>query len=265
MVEIRNLTVGYGGEAVARNVSLRFEPGEVLVLVGPNGCGKSTLLRTVLGLQPALGGEILLDGRPLEQLSPREVAQKAAFLPQSRNVPDITAGRMVLHGRFPYLSYPRHYRPEDRAAAQQALEWAGAADLADRPMPELSGGQRQKVYLAMALAQDTETIFMDEPTTYLDVERQMEVMRLARRMAAEGRAVAAVLHDLCLALRTADRIGVMAGGGLAALGTPEEIFTSGVLEQVFGVAIGRLKTARGWQYYYDQSPEETGETTGGAK
>ena len=127
MVEIRNLSVGYGGEAVARDISLRFAPGEVLVLVGPNGCGKSTLLRTVLGLQPALGGEILLDGRPLDQMTPREVAQKAAFLPQSRNVPDITAGRMVLHGRFPYLSYPRHYRPEDRAAARAFTSGTAAA------------------------------------------------------------------------------------------------------------------------------------------
>lgn len=265
MIETKHLDGGYGSHTVLRDISLSFPPGQVTVLLGPNGCGKSTLVKTVLGLQPRQGGDILFDGESIDCLTVRQIAQKAAYLAQSRNIPSITARRMVLHGRFPYLSYPRHYRPEDRAAAQQALEWAGAADLADRPMPELSGGQRQKVYLAMALAQDTESIFMDEPTTYLDVERQMEVMRLARRMAAGGRAVAAVLHDLCLALRTADRIGVMAGGSLAALGTPEEIFTSGVLEQVFGVAIGRLKTARGWQYYYDQSPEETGETTGGAK
>lgn len=249
MVEIRDLSVGYQGKAVVEQVSIAFRPGEVLILVGPNGCGKSTLIRTILGLQPPLGGQVLYDGSPF--LGPRDIARKAAFLPQSRNVPNITAGRMVLHGRFPYLSYPRRYGKRDQEITQWALEQVHAADLKDRYLPELSGGQRQKVYLAMALAQDTETIFMDEPTTFLDVRHQMEVMEVARRMASEGKAVVAVLHDLCLAMRTAHRIGVLSGGKLQMLDTPEAVYASGILDQVFGVRLRRTETDQGWQYYYD--------------
>ena len=186
MIELHDLTVGYGERTVLRDVTLDFPPGQVTVLLGPNGCGKSTLMKTALGLLPRQGGEILYDGVDLERLTTRQVARKAAYLPQSREIPSITARRMVLHGRFPYLGYPRRYRAEDYDAARKALEWAGAADLADRPVRELSGGQRQKVYLAMALAQDTETVFMDEPTTYLDVRHQLEVMSVSRRLADMG-------------------------------------------------------------------------------
>lgn len=249
MIELRGLSAGYGAHEILRDVSIDFRPGRVLVLLGPNGCGKSTLLRTVLGLQPKLRGEILIDGSPFEQLTSRQVAQKVAYLAQSRTVPNITARRMVLHGRFPYLSYPRRYRPEDYEAMDRALQWADAEDIADRPMGELSGGQRQKVYLAMALAQDTQTILMDEPTTYLDVAHQLEVMEIARRLAGEGRAVVLVLHDLCMAMRSADEVGVLAGGRLLLRGSPEEIYTAGVLDQAFGISLRRFQTENGWQYY----------------
>lgn len=252
MVEIRNLSAGYRGIPVVNDISIRFEPGEVLILVGPNGCGKSTLLRSILGLQPRLGGQVLFDGVDAVSLTSREIARKAAFLPQSRNVPNITAGRMVLHGRFPYLDYPRRYHKRDHEIAQSALEWVGAGDLRERYVPELSGGERQKVYLAMALAQDTETIFMDEPTTYLDVRHQLEVMEVAQSLAKDGKAVVVVLHDLCLAMRTAHRIAVVSEGRLQALDTPEAVFQSGILDRVFGISLRRIETAQGWQYYYDQ-------------
>lgn len=249
MVEVRNLVVGYGGAPVLSDVTLSFPPGQVTAVLGPNGCGKSTLLKAALGLIPAQSGEILVDGENLSALSPRDVAQRAAYLAQSRSVPNITARRMVLHGRFPYLSYPRRYRKEDHAMAHRALEWADALELADRPMEELSGGQRQKVYLAMALAQDTQSIFMDEPTTFLDIGHQLEVMALARRLAGLGRAVVLVLHDLDLALRGCDRAAVLSRGTLQALGSPEEVFLSGVLDEVFGVSVRRFPTEEGWQYY----------------
>lgn len=250
MIELCGLSAGYAGRVVLREVSLAPAPGKVTILLGPNGCGKSTLLRTIPGLLPALGGRVLLDGVPVEQLSTRSIAQKIAYLPQSRTVPNITARRMVLHGRFPYLSYPRRYRPEDYAAADHALQWMGADDLANCPMAQLSGGQRQKIYLAMALAQATETILMDEPTTYLDARCQLEVMRAAQALAAQGKTVVLVLHDLCLALRYAGTVVVLADGGVAQQGTPEEIYQSGVLDRVFGVALRRMHTADGWQYYY---------------
>lgn len=256
MLELRALCAGYHDRPVLRDVDLVFRPGKVLALLGPNGCGKSTLLRTAAGLLPSQGGTVLLDGVPLTSCPPRLIAQKAAYLPQSRTVPAITAERMVLHGRFPYLSYPRRYSAADRALARQALEWVDAGDLTDRLLPELSGGQRQKVYLAMALAQDTETVLMDEPTTYLDVRHQLEVMALARRLAAQGKAVVLVLHDLCLALQTADELAVLAKGRLQQTGTPEEIFESGILDRVMDVELRRLMTDNGWRYYPDLPEKE---------
>lgn len=249
MIELKHLCAGYPGREVLHGIDLTLQPGKITVLLGPNGCGKSTLLRVACGLLPADSGEILLDGAMLETYSPRQAAQKVAYLPQSRAVPSITARRMVLHGRFPYLTYPRRYRPEDRTAAERALEWVGALEIADRPLTELSGGQRQKVYLAMALAQDTETILMDEPTTYLDVRHQMEVMALARALAQQGKAVVLVLHDLCLAMETADEIVVMQDGCLQKTGTPEEIYTSRVLDRVMGIALHRIETRDGWRYF----------------
>lgn len=250
MIELKNLCAGYGGRDVVHGVSLSFPPGRVAALLGPNGCGKSTILRTVLGLSPKSGGEVLMDGVPLEALSPRERALKAAYLAQSRTVPNITARKMVLHGRFPHLSYPRRYRKEDDEAVDRALDWADARDIAHRPMGELSGGQRQKIYLAMALAQDAPAILMDEPTAFLDVGHQLEVMAVARRLAQEGRAVVMVLHDLPLALRGADDAALLSGGKLVIRGTTEEVYASGHLDRVFGVALRRMETDGGWQYYY---------------
>ena len=134
MIALRQLRAGYPGRLVLEDVSLDFRPGEVLAILGPNGCGKSTLLRTANGLLPKLEGEILVDGRSITKMSAKEVAQKIAYLPQSRMVPSITAGRMVLHGRFPYLSYPRRYRAEDHAMVRRALDWVGASELADRTL-----------------------------------------------------------------------------------------------------------------------------------
>ena len=250
MIQLKDIRAGYPGRPVLEGVSLDFRPGEVLASLGPNGCGKSTLLRTANGLLPRTGGEVLVDGVSIDRLTPRDLARKAAYLPQSRQVPAITARRMVLHGRFPYLSYPRRYSREDRAMVSRALDWAGAAELADRPLAELSGGQRQKVYLAMALAQDTAAILMDEPTTYLDVACQLEVMALARRLAEEGRAVVMVLHDLTLALRYAHRTALLWEGRVRQTGTPEELYAGEALEQVMGVRLGRVKTEEGGRYYY---------------
>lgn len=250
MIELKDLRAGYPGRTVLEGVSLDFRPGEVLAILGPNGCGKSTLLRAANGLLSRTGGEVLVDGLPLEQLSPRETARKIAYLPQSRTVPNITAGRMVLHGRFPYLSYPRRYRQEDREMVRQALDWVGAGELASRLLPELSGGQRQKVYLALALVQDTPTILMDEPTTYLDVGCQLEVMALARRLAEEGRSVVMVLHDLTLALRYAHRAALLHKGRVRRLGPPEELCAGTDLEQVMGVRLGQVETEQGRRYFY---------------
>ena len=242
-MELRQLRAGYGERLVLNGVDLALRPGEVLALIGPNGSGKSTLIRAALGLIPLAGGQVVIDGVDAASLTPRQRAQKAAYLPQTRPVPNITALRMVLHGRFPHLTYPRRFRQEDYAAAM-------AAQLAQRPMPELSGGQRQRVYLAMALAQDAQTVFLDEPTAFLDVGHQHQVGQLARQLAGQNRAVALVLHDLPLALTTADRLAVLDGGRLLAVDGPENIYASGMLDRVFGVELGRVMTDQGWRYYY---------------
>jgi len=252
MIELRGLRTGYGGREVLHGVSLTFSPGRVHVLLGPNGCGKSTLLRAALGLQPRTGGEILVGGAPIDALSAGELARRVAYLPQSRAVPNITARRMVLHGRFPYLSWPRKYRQEDYAAAEKALRRADASELAGVPVPSLSGGQRQKVYLAMALAQDAPAILMDEPTAFLDVRCQLEVMSTARRLAAEGKAVVMVLHDLSLALRAADRAAVLSEGELLREGSPEEVYASGALDRAFGVKLRRVEAGSGYHYYCEE-------------
>ena len=256
MLELREVSAGYPGRVVLEGVSLAVRPGRVLALLGPNGCGKSTLLRTMAGLLPALGGTVLLDGRPLGDYGPWRIARSVAYLPQARTAPNITARRLALHGRFPYLSYPRRYREEDYAAVDRALRQADALDLADRPLPELSGGQRQKVYLAMALAQETKTILMDEPTTYLDVRHQLEVLALVRRLAGEGRGAVLALHDLCLALTTADDVAVLGEGRLLALGGPEEIYRSGLLERVMGIRLERSAGPVGWRYFCELPEEE---------
>ena len=245
MIEARQLCAGYGGREVLHSLDARFEGGRVTGIIGPNGCGKSTLLKALAGLHSAVSGQVLVDGTPLEQLGPHKLAQCVAYLPQSRNVPEISAMRMVLHGRFAYLSYPRRYRKEDYEAARLALRWTDAEDLAEKSLKELSGGQRQKIYIAMALAQDTGTVLMDEPTTYLDVKNQFETMELARRLAEMGKAVVLVLHDLSLVLRHTDDVLLMRDGIIAARGAPEQVYASGEIENSFGVRLRVLQTPDG--------------------
>lgn len=248
MVELRQLSAGYGRTKVVSEVDLSFAPGMVTAVLGPNGSGKSTLLKSVVGLVPRMGGDILVEGRDSRAFSPAELARTVAYLPQNRRLPEMTAGRLVLHGRFPWLGYPRRYRQADYDAARQAMEQVGAGALWDAPIATLSGGTRQKIYIAMALAQNTQTILLDEPTSFLDIGHQIQVMELCRNLAAGGKAVAVVLHDLPLALEYADRIALMADGRVRAFGTPEEVLETKLLDAVFGVRVCRVQTPLGMRY-----------------
>ena len=249
MIQTRQLSAGYLGKTIVKNITLDFYPGEVLVLLGPNGSGKSTFLKAALGLLPISEGEVLYDGVDIRQMKRKEVAKKAALLSQSRNTPSIQAIRMVLHGRFPYLSYPRSYTAEDKKIAKESMEKTGTSAYETANVSELSGGQRQGIYLAMALAQDTSTVFMDEPTTYLDVKHQLQVMQTAKELAKAGKAVVLVLHDLPMALVGADKIAVFEQGELRACDTPEQIYAQGILDEVFEVKVRRVETEDGRQYY----------------
>lgn len=250
MVELKNVCAGYEGREVLHQINLKIEPGKVTVLAGPNGCGKSTLLKTMMGMLPKTAGEIRVDGKALEEYKTVELAQKIAYLPQSRNVPEISVLRMVLHGRFPYLKYPRRYSEQDMEIARKALQQVGMEQYAEESVSRLSGGMQQKVYIAMALAQDTPVILMDEPTSFLDIAHQMKLMEMAGELADQGKAVVLILHDISMALRVADQILVLSNGTLVQSGSPEAVFSSGILTKVFGVEIKRVRTEEGWQYYF---------------
>ncbi len=249
MIQLRDLSAGYDGRAVIRSITMDFAPGAVTVLLGPNGSGKSTLLKAALGLLPPMAGEVLYDGAEIRTLRRREIARRAALLTQGRDTPSIEALRMVLHGRFPYLGYPRRYGKQDCEIARAAMDATGTRQFEDVNVSRLSGGERQGVYLAMALAQDTDAVFMDEPTTYLDVGRQLRTMETAHALARRGKAVVLVLHDLPLALREADYIAVLQDGELRCFDTPEAVYESGVPARVFGVDVHRVETPHGVQYY----------------
>lgn len=250
MLEWKELCAGYEKREVLHGITACLEAGTVTVLTGPNGCGKSTLLKTTLGLSSKYSGEIWLDGKPIEKYRPGALARKIAYLSQNRKVPDLTVQRMVLHGRFPYLSYPRRYRKQDFEMADWALEQMGMEAYAQQNMNRLSGGMQQKVYIAMALAQDTPMIFMDEPTSFLDLSHQKKLTEIVSMLAERGKTMVLILHDLSMALHVADQILVLKEGTLKGKGSPEEVYTSGVLDEVFGVNLKRVSTEDGWQYYY---------------
>ena len=237
MLDIRGLTAGYGKKEVLHHLSVSLEAGKLTAIIGPNGCGKSTLLKAVLGLIPRAEGEVVLDGVSFSTLRRQEIARRIAYLAQGASIPDMIVEELVLRGRFPYLSYPRGYTQKDRELARLAMERVGIAALAREPMSALSGGLRQTAYIAMALAQGTDSILLDEPTTYLDVAHQLALMKLLRQLSAEGRGITAVMHDLPLALNFADTVAVMAEGKIVMVGTPREIAASGVIGTVFGVEV----------------------------
>lgn len=248
MIELNHISAGYGKTEILHDVSLRLDNGKITTILGTNGCGKSTLLKTLVRLLPHMSGTITVDGAQIETYRPDELAKKIAYLPQSKNVPDMTVRQMVLHGRFAYLRYPRVYRKQDFLAAENAMQTLGIADLAERNLTELSGGTRQKAYIAMALAQESPTILMDEPTTYLDIAHQLRLAETVRSLADDGHAMVLVLHDLPLALKLSDSIAVLHEGRVLAFGTPEEILKSGAIERAYRVKIHPIRTEYGVEY-----------------
>ena len=249
MIEIKNLSAGYGGKTVLGGVNAKFETGRLTSIVGVNGCGKSTLLKAILGILPPSDGEILIDGAPLTKMSRNGVAKRVAYLSQGMSLPDMTVGQLVLHGRFPYLSYPRRYSAADREIARAAMEAVGISALADMPRSALSGGMRQKTYIAMALAQDTDHILLDEPTTYLDVRHQLELMKLLGRLADGGKSIVTVMHDLPLAFDFSDEIAVLDKGQIITQAPPAELCDSALLYDIFGIRLGRIEGKD--KYYYE--------------
>ena len=248
MLELKNIFAGYGSKTVLRSVSAPIQKGRLTSIIGINGCGKSTLLKAILGILPISQGEITVDGKALSSMSRNEIARRVAYLSQGRSIPDMTVEQMVLHGRFPYLSYPRRYKEADREIAKRALNDVGIASLSQMPLSALSGGMQQNAYIAMALAQDTDYILLDEPTTYLDIAHQLDLMKLLRRLADSGKGIVTIMHDLPLALDFSDEIIALHNGAVVMQGTPSEICDSTVIHALFGVKMERLGNKYGYKY-----------------
>ncbi|WP_431038330.1 ABC transporter ATP-binding protein [Streptomyces sp. P6-2-1] len=237
VLEARGLRLAYDGRTVIDGLDLSLEAGSVTTFLGANGCGKSTLLKALGRLLRPVSGEVLLDGTPIRRVPGREVARRLAILPQSPVAPAGTTVRdLVMRGRNPHQSWARPWTPHDAEVAERAIAATGLAEVARRDVASLSGGQRQRAWIALVMAQEASTLLLDEPTTYLDLTHQLEVLRLVRRVNREqGTTVVMVLHDLSLAARYSDRLVVLHEGGIVADGTPDEVLTPALLERAFSL------------------------------
>ena len=229
--------LGYDGRIVIDELQFSVPSSQITAIVGPNACGKSTLLRALARILPPRSGRILLDGKDIHELPTREVAKRLGLLPQAPTAPSgITVKDLVSRGRSPHQSFLQQWSAADQSAVEHAMEMTATADLAERPVDELSGGQRQRVWIAMALAQDTDLLLLDEPTTFLDLAHQIDVLELVREMnETAGRTIVVVLHDLNLAARYAHNLVAMRDGEIVVAGVPGEVLTADTVRQVFGV------------------------------
>jgi iron complex transport system ATP-binding protein len=234
-LETKSLTLSYGNTIIINELDLKIPKGEITVLIGGNGCGKSTLLRSLARLLKPMNGAVLLEGKAISKLSTREVAKKLAILPQSPTAPEgLTVLQLVKQGRYPYQNWFKQWSEEDEKKVQFALEVTGMKELSERQVDSLSGGQRQRAWIAMTLAQDTDIILLDEPTTYLDMTHQIEILDLLFELnEKEKRTIIMVLHDLNLACRYAHNIVAVRDKKIYAQGKPEDIITCQLVKDVF--------------------------------
>lgn len=236
MLEVSKLEAGYGETVILQNISATIPRGKITALIGPNGCGKSTLLRCLSRLLPPKAGKVLVNGQDIYTLSPKAVAQQLALLPQQHIVPEgIDVRTLVGYGRSPYLKLWGNLTAQDWATVDAAMAETGITTLAYQPVSEMSGGQQQRVFLAMTLAQQTPILLLDEPTTYLDWNHQVALMKIIRARQQQGITIVVVLHDLNQAARYCDYLIVLKSGQIQAVGTPEEVLSETLLETVFSV------------------------------
>ncbi|OVZ88939.1 iron-dicitrate transporter ATP-binding subunit [Yersinia frederiksenii] len=231
------LTLGYDGKIISENLSVAIPDGEFTVIVGPNACGKSTLLRALSRLLKPQAGQVILDGKNIASVDTRQVARHLGLLPQSSQAPDgISVLDLVARGRYPHQKLLQQWTQADRLAVSNAMQATGVSELADRPVDALSGGQRQRVWIAMVLAQQTPLLLLDEPTTYLDIAHQIDLLELFSDLNQQhNHTLVAVLHDLNHACRYATHIIAMRDGQIVTQGKPREVITADLVEQVFGM------------------------------
>ena len=233
-LSIENLTVSYGEKVILKELNLQIPEGKITALIGPNGCGKSTLLKTVARILTPKQGKVLLQGEDLHKQDTRRVARQLALLPQAPVTPDgVTIRDLVGYGRAPWGSRWGRLSDDDRQIVQQSLEQVGLEELAERPATDLSGGQRQRAWIAMILAQKTDLVLLDEPTTWLDIAHQIELLKLMRELNQEGKTIVVVLHDLNQACRYCDELVVLKQGALQRQGPPGQVLTQQLVQSVF--------------------------------
>lgn len=230
------VNLAYDRRTVVSDLTVRVPDGSFTVIIGPNACGKSTLLRGLSRLLAPQAGRVVLDGRAISAYPAKEVARRLGLLPQTAIAPEgITVADLIARGRYPHQGLIQRWSDADERAVEEALDATGTRELAPRPVDELSGGQRQRVWVAMVLAQQTDLLLLDEPTTFLDIAHQVELMELFARLNRAGRTIVAVLHDLNHAARYASHIIAMRDGAIVAEGPPADVVTSERVEQVFGL------------------------------
>lgn len=233
----KEVTIGYGDRVIVNNLDVTIPDGQITSIIGPNGCGKSTLLKALSRLLNTKSGEICLDGKNIQTQPTKEVAKKITILPQSPDVADgLTAGELVSYGRFPHQKGFGRLSEKDKEEIDWAMRVTGTIDFKHRAVNDLSGGQRQRVWIAMALAQKTDIIFLDEPTTYLDISHQLEILELVQELNAEhGTTIIMVLHDINQAIRFSDHLIAMKKGEIIKQGTTHEVLNNEILEEVFNI------------------------------
>lgn len=237
MLSVHQLQLGYSSaQTVIKDLSLTLPQNQVIGLIGPNGCGKSTLLKGLCRLLVPQSGTVYLDKQDMAKLTGRQIAQRISVLPQSQTQPEgLTVRQLVEYGRTPYVSHWGKLNHQDHHMVERAMEKMTLLSLADSPLEALSGGQRQRAWIAMIMAQDTDIIMLDEPTTFLDISYQIEMMRLMRDLKEQEKSIIVVLHDLNQAARYCDLLVVLKSGQLKAMGTPDEVITEGMLSEIFDV------------------------------
>lgn len=235
--ETKHLQAGYDHKIILNDVNVSIPSNKISIIIGANGCGKSTLLKTMARLIKPENGEVLLDGKSIHKMAPKQLAKILGLLPQSPIVPEgITVADLVGRGRFPHQSVMKGWSKKDYEAVAEALEMMNITEFADRPIDELSGGQRQRVWIAMALAQQTDILFLDEPTTYLDITYQVEILDLLTDLNRKyGTTIVMVLHDINLSARYADYLFTVKNGELIAEGTPTNIVTADLIKETFAL------------------------------
>ncbi|WP_313549698.1 ABC transporter ATP-binding protein [Pseudomonas sp.] len=242
ILETRLLELSHGQTTIINGLNLRIQPGRVTAIVGPNGCGKSTLLAGLARLLKPRAGAVLLDGKAIGELPSRQVARQLALLPQDASAPDgLTVSDLIRFGRQPHQGLLRQWSTDDESVVDAALKAADLIELAERPLDSMSGGQRQRAWIAMAIAQQTPLLLLDEPTSALDLGHQLEVFELIRMLANAGKTVVMVVHDLSQACRYADHLVAMQSGRIIAEGVPADIVTPELVETLYGVRCVLLK------------------------